>query len=252
MIVTENLTKSYGTNVVVDDVSIDLPEGGVVSLVGANGAGKSTVLSCMARLLDPTSGTVRLDDMDVHAHRGDELARRLSILTQTNHTTVRLTVADLVSFGRYPHSRGRMTSADHRIVRESMEYLDITDLAGRYLDELSGGQRQRAYVAMVLAQDTPYVLLDEPLNNLDLRHGVAMMRRLRRAADELGRTIILVIHDINIAAQYSDRIVAMKDGRILHDGTPEQIMCDEVLTEIFDLDVRVVRLEDRYLALYDL
>lgn len=250
MIRVEELRKVYGDTAVVDGVTLDLPEGGVVSIVGANGAGKSTMLTMVARLLDPTAGRVMVDGVDVRAHRGEELARRLSILTQSNHTAVRLTVADLVAFGRFPHSRGRLTVEDRRKIREAMAYLDVTQYAGRYLDELSGGQRQRAYVAMVLAQDTPYVLLDEPLNNLDMRHAVAMMRLLRRTADELGRTVVLVVHDINIASCYSDRIVAMKDGIVVHDGAPDQIMRPDVLREIFGLDIAVQHIDGRLIATY--
>lgn len=239
MIQVSSLTKRYGRTVVVDDVSIDLQPGGLTSIIGANGAGKSTVLSMIARLLPMDGGAVVVDGMDVATTPGNALARRLSILKQDNHLAVRLTVQDLVAFGRYPHSRGRLTVHDRRKIAEAMDYLELGPVASRYLDELSGGQRQRAFVAMVLCQDTDYVLLDEPLNNLDMKHSVGMMQMLRRTADELGKTVVLVVHDINFASCYSDHIVAMKDGRILCHGSPEEIIEPGHLREIYDIDVAV-------------
>ena len=239
MIQVSSLTKRYGRTVVVDDVSIDLQPGGLTSIIGANGAGKSTVLSMIARLLPMDGGAVVVDGMDVATTPGNALARRLSILKQDNHLAVRLTVQDLVAFGRYPHSRGRLTVHDRRKIADAMDYLELGPVASRYLDELSGGQRQRAFVAMVLCQDTDYVLLDEPLNNLDMKHSVGMMQMLRRTADELGKTVVLVVHDINFASCYSDHIVAMKDGRILCHGSPEEIIEPGHLREIYDIDVAV-------------
>src|SRR5690606_1226500 len=179
-----NVTKSYGAATVVDDVSLTVPPGGITSLVGANGAGKSTLLSIIGRLLEPDSGTVLVDGMDVRTTPGPVLAKRLSVLRQENHLPVRLTVRELVAFGRFPHSNGKLTAVDREHVDRAIEHFELTDLAHRHLDQLSGGQRQRAYVAMVLCQDTDYVLLDEPLNNLDMRHSVQMMRLLRSMADE--------------------------------------------------------------------
>ena len=152
---------------------------------------------------------------------------------------MRLTVRDLVRFGRYPWSKGRPTAADAELVERAIGWVELDGLADRFLDEMSGGQRQRAFVAMALCQDTDYVLLDEPLNNLDMRHAVSMMRRLRRAADELGRTVVLVLHDINFASCWSDRIVAMRDGAVVHQGTPDEIMREDVLRDIYGMDIPV-------------
>lgn len=169
------------------------------------------------------------------------MAKILTILRQENHFVTRLTVRQLVGFGRYPYSKGRLTEKDEEIISKYIDFLGLTELENRYLDELSGGQRQRAYVAMVLSQETEYVLLDEPLNNLDIARSVQMMEHLRYAADNFGRTIVIVLHDINFAAKYSDRICAMKDGKIAAFGTVEEIMKPELLSDIFETEIDVIR-----------
>lgn len=250
MIVANKICKSYGPVPVVDDVSVTLPARGITSIIGPNGAGKSSLLSIISRLWRPDSGTVTVGGLDVAATPGDVLARRLSILRQDNHMTARLTVRDLVSFGRYPHSKGRLTIEDKAHVDRALDYLSLGDLDGRFLDELSGGQRQRAFVAMVLCQDTDYVLLDEPLNNLDMKHAVAMMKLLRRASSELDKTVIMVLHDINFAARYSDHIVAMRAGRVIHQGPPEEVITTGALREIYDMDIAVHEVEGHRLAMF--
>ena len=155
-----------------------------------------------------------------------------------------------MGFGRFPYSQGRLTEEDEEIISKYIDFLHLREYEGRYLDELSGGQRQRAYVAMVLCQETDYVLLDEPLNNLDISHSVEMMRHLKQAAREFGRTIVLVIHDINFAAKYSDSICAVKDGEVVAFGSPEEIMKDEVLTPIFNTPIQVIDGPDGLLACY--
>ncbi|WP_454165778.1 iron ABC transporter ATP-binding protein [Gordonia iterans] len=250
MIEFSGLTKSYAEKMVLGPVSGRFDDGGITALVGPNGAGKSTLLTILGRLLDRSSGTATLDGVDIDSLKPREAAKRLSVLRQDNGVNARLTVRDLVSFGRFPYSRGHLTAEDERIVDEAIAFLDLADLADRFLDELSGGQRQRGFVAMTLAQDTPVILLDEPLNNLDIRHQVSMMRQLRRAADELGRTIVVVIHDLNFAAAYADRIIALKDGVIAADGTPDEIMDAALLSDIFETDVQVHRVEGLPVAVY--
>ena len=174
----------------------------------------------------------------------------MSILRQENHFITKLTVRQLVSFGRFPYSKGRLTVEDEEIVSRYIDFFRLGELENRYLDELSGGQRQRAYVAMVLCQETDYVLLDEPLNNLDISHSVEMMKHLRKAAKEFGRTIIIVLHDINFAARYADYICAAKDGNIVAFGGPEEIMQDDVLTPIFETPITVIDGPDGLLACY--
>ncbi len=250
MISLTDVTMTYGDLTVLGPVTLDIPAGGITALVGPNGAGKSTLLTIVGRLATPTRGRVTVGGHDVSTTPGRTLAKVVSILRQENHFVTRLTVRELVGFGRFPHSQGRLTAADRARVDEAIAFLDLTALAGRYLDQLSGGQRQRAYVAMVLAQDTDYVLLDEPLNNLDMKHAVAMMGQLRRAADELGKTIVIVVHDINFAAAYADRIVALSEGRLAHTGTPDELMTPAALEEVFGTPVEVRRDGPYPLAVY--
>lgn len=250
MIEFTDIRKAYGDTTVLGPVSGRIRAGGITSLVGPNGAGKSTLLTIIGRLAEPTSGTVTVDGLDVHRAPSQDVARTLSILRQENHFTARVTVRELVSFGRFPHSRGRLTQEDRGHIDEALDFLHLGDLQHRYLDQLSGGQRQRAYVAMVLAQDTRYVLLDEPLNNLDMKHSVRMMGQLRRAADELGKTVVLIVHDINFAATYSDRIIALRDGRIAASDTVGAMMRADVLTEVFDTPVQVHEVDGRPTAVY--
>lgn len=250
MIEISHVHKAYGEQQIVDDVSLTLKAGGLTSIIGPNGAGKSTLLMMISRLIPMDAGHIRVDGMDVSRTPGDRLARRLSILRQENSITARLTVRELVTFGRYPHSKGRPTVEDKAHIDKAIGYLGLEKLENRFLDELSGGQRQRAFVAMVICQDTDYILLDEPLNNLDMKHSVAMMKLLRRAADELGKTIVIVMHDINFASCYSDMIVAMRKGKIIASGTPQAIIRPECLREIYNLDIEVCEINNRRIAIY--
>ncbi|NLN15195.1 MAG: ATP-binding cassette domain-containing protein, partial [Tissierellia bacterium] len=224
MIKISNARKNYCDKVRIGPLNIEIPKAGVTSLIGPNGAGKSTTLLMIGRLLDMDEGSIQVANMDVSKTKSEDLAKVLTILRQENHFITRLTVRQLVGFGRFPYSKGRLTKEDEMIISKYIDFFELRELENRYLDELSGGQRQRAYVAMVLCQETEYVLLDEPLNNLDVARSVQMMEHLRRAADEFGRTILVVIHDINFAAKYSDRICAMKDGQIAAFGRVEEVM----------------------------
>ncbi len=238
MIEIAGLTKRYGDTAVVDDVSLRI-EGGVTALLGPNGAGKSTLLSMVGRLLEPDAGSVTVDGLAVHRRSGDDLARRLAVLRQENHLPVRLTVRELVEFGRFPHSRGRLGPEDHDLVDRAIAALELEEYTARRLDQLSGGQRQRAFIAMVLAQDTDHVLLDEPLNSLDLRHAAATMAMVRRMADDLAKTVVVVLHDVNVAAHHADRLVAMREGRVVADGSPHDVVRPDVLAAVFDTEVAV-------------
>ncbi|MHC6178115.1 ABC transporter ATP-binding protein [Glutamicibacter endophyticus] len=250
MITLNAVHKSYSSEVSIGPVTLQIPTGGITALVGPNGAGKSTMLTMVGRLLGIDAGSIEVAGYDVSSTSSKDLAKIVSILRQENHFVTRLTVRQLVGFGRFPYSKGRLTTADEEIISRSIDFLDLGALEHRYLDQLSGGQRQRAYVAMVLAQDTEHVLLDEPLNNLDMKHSVLMMQHLKRAATELGRTIVIVLHDINFAGHYADYICAMKHGQVVEFGSPADIMRDEVLTGVFDTPVRVVEGPAGPLAVY--
>ncbi|HEJ9412922.1 TPA: ABC transporter ATP-binding protein [Proteus mirabilis] len=250
MIEISNVSKHYQEIAVLDNITTTIQRGGITSIIGPNGAGKSTLLSVIGRLLMPESGMVSVNGMDVAATDSDVLARNLSILRQENQFVSRLTVEELVAFGRYPYTKGRLTLEDKKVIDESLDFLNLSEFRHRYLDELSGGQRQRTYVAMVLCQDTEYVMLDEPLNNLDMKHAVIMMKLLRKAADELGKTIIIVIHDINFASVYSDYILAMRNGKLYYHGSPNEIMKADIIEDIFDTPVEVKELDNKLIAMY--
>ncbi|MFD2830802.1 iron ABC transporter ATP-binding protein [Corticicoccus populi] len=240
MIKIENVRKLYNEEVAIGPLEIDIPKAGLTSLIGPNGAGKSTTLLMIGRLLDIDEGQIAVAEMDVAGTKSKDLAKILTILRQENHFVTRLTVRQLVGFGRFPYSKGRLTKKDEEIISKYIDFLKLTALENRYLDELSGGQRQRAYVAMVLCQETEYVLLDEPLNNLDVAHSVQMMKHLREAANEFGRTIVTVLHDINFAAQYSDRICAMKEGQVAAFGSVDEVMQPDILTDIFETKIEII------------
>ncbi|HJG92027.1 MAG TPA: ATP-binding cassette domain-containing protein [Brachybacterium massiliense] len=253
MITIDAVQKRYtsGTETVtIGPVTTQIPSGGVTALVGPNGAGKSTMLTMVGRLLGIDEGSIEVAGYDISSTASKDLAKILSVLRQENHFITRLTVRQLVGFGRFPYSKGRLTKLDEHKITEAIDFLNLDELEDRYLDQLSGGQRQRAYVAMVLAQDTEYVLLDEPLNNLDMRHSVQMMGRLRDAARELGRTIVVVLHDINFAAHYADHIIAMKNGGVVEAGPVDEIMNGDVLTRVFDTPVQVIDGPTGPLAVY--
>ena len=250
MITIERVRRAYSSEVEIGPVDLVIPGGGITALIGPNGAGKSTLLTMVGRLMGMDAGAIEIAGYDIATTKSADLAKIVSILRQENHFVTRLTVRQLVGFGRFPHTKGRLNRDDERIISQAIDFLDLGALEGRYLDELSGGQRQRAYVAMVLAQDTEVVLLDEPLNNLDMKHAVSMMAQLRRAADELGRTIVIVLHDINFAGHYADRICAMKNGQVVEFGEPAEIMTDEVLTRVFETPVQVIDGPHGPLAVY--
>lgn len=240
MIKLNNVTKKYSSDVVIGELNLEIPKAGITSIIGPNGAGKSTTLLMIGRLLKMDEGSIQVSGLDVSHGSSDELAKYLAILRQENHFVTRLTVRQLVSFGRFPYTKGRLNDEDEAIISKYIDFLGLTNLEDRYLDELSGGQRQVAYVAMVLCQETDVVLLDEPLNNLDVSRSVQMMVHLRKAADELKRTIVMVLHDINFAAKYSDRICTMKKGKICAFGCTADIMCPKLLSETFDTTIRII------------
>lgn len=246
----KELLKKYNGKTVVEGVSFELPKGKVISLIGPNGAGKSTVMGMISRLIAQDDGSVDFEGKDMSKWKSRDLARRLAILTQSNHVQMKLTVRELVAFGRFPYSGNRITAEDEEIIEKAIAYMELEEFEDRFIDELSGGQRQRAYIAMVIAQDTEYVLLDEPTNNLDIYHATNMMKIVRRLCDELGKTVILVLHEINYAAFYSDYICAFVDGKISKFGTVEEVMTKENLSEIYRVDFEILEIEGKPLSIY--
>ena len=250
MIEVKDVCKAYGGKPVIQKVSLKINKGTITSFIGPNGAGKSTLLSMMSRLMSKDKGEVLIDGKEISAWKSTELARKISILKQSNHINLRLTVRELVSFGRFPYSQGKLTKEDWQQVDEAIAYMDLTDIQHKFLDQLSGGQNQRAFIAMVIAQNTEYILLDEPLNNLDMKHSVQIMKVLRRLVEELGKTVVLVIHDINFASCYSDHIVALKDGQIVKDGPTSDIIERDVLTSIYDMDIPIQHINGNRIGVY--
>ncbi|WP_416148466.1 ABC transporter ATP-binding protein [Salipaludibacillus sp. HK11] len=250
MVEALNLFKRYNNKPVVNDVSVNIKKGKITTFIGPNGAGKSTLLSMISRLIVKDEGEVLIEGNDISKVKDRDLAKKISILKQTNHINIRLTVRDLVSFGRFPYSQGNLSKDDWLRVDEAIEYLELGEMQEKYLDQLSGGQRQRAYIAMVVAQDTDYVLLDEPLNNLDMKHSVQIMKVLRRMVDELGKTVVLVIHDINFASCYSDYIIALKDGEIVKEGHKCDVIQSGVLKEIYDMDIQIQDINNQQICVY--
>jgi iron complex transport system ATP-binding protein len=245
-----NITKSYGSKKVVDNVSVTIPTGKITSFIGPNGAGKSTVLSIMSRLLNADSGEIYLNGELLNRKKSSDIAKQLAILKQTNNINLRLTIEDLVSFGRFPYSKGNLTQTDRTFIDNAIAYMNLDAIRHQYIDNLSGGQRQRAYIAMTLAQDTDYILLDEPLNNLDMKHSVQIMQVLRKLATELNKTVVIVIHDINFASCYSDYIVAMKNGKLVQQGEVNYIMQSTVLQDIYDMTIPIQDIDDHKIAVY--
>lgn len=251
MIKLEAVSKVYESGEGVKDVTLTVPEGKVVSFIGANGAGKSTLFSLMSRLAPKDSGAIYIDEQELATWDSNELAKVLGILKQTNDIHIRLTVRELVEFGRFPHSKSRLGAEDKRHINEALTFMELTDIEDKYLDELSGGQKQRVYIAMVLAQDTKYILLDEPLNNLDIKHSIQMMKLLRKMAAEYGKTILLIMHDINFSASYSDYIFAFKDGKKIYEGDVSTVIQTDILRDIYDVNINVAEIDQCKVCIFN-
>ncbi len=248
--IIRSLTKKYADKTVVDGVDFEIPKGKVTSMIGPNGAGKSTVLNMITRLIPKDEGEIHFEGKDLTQWNSRELAKRIAILTQTNHVQMKLTVRELVAFGRFPYSGNRLTDEDKKMIDQAIAYMELEPFEDRFIDELSGGQRQRAYIAMVIAQDTEYIFFDEPTNNLDIYHATNMMKMVRRLCDELGKTVVLVLHEINYAAFYSDYICAFVDGKIAKFGTVEEIVNKETLSAIYNVDFEILEIQGRPLSIY--
>ncbi|MGW9628760.1 ABC transporter ATP-binding protein [Microbacterium sp. NPDC055521] len=233
----ESVTLAYGDRTVIEGLDLTIAPGRITSIVGANGCGKSTLLRALARLLTPAAGRIVLDGASVHARPSKEVARVLGLLPQSPVAPEGIAVADLVGRGRHPHQRmlARWSANDYAVVADALHATGISDLADRSVDELSGGQRQRVWIAMALAQQTDILLLDEPTTFLDVAHQVEVLDLLTDLSVSRGTTIVMVLHDLNLAARYSDELVAMKDGRVRAVGAPGEILTAELVHEVFGL-----------------
>ncbi|TWJ44915.1 putative siderophore transport system ATP-binding protein YusV [Bacillus paralicheniformis] len=250
MIEVRDIMKQFGEQTVVHPTTLTIKKGMITSFIGPNGAGKSTLLSIISRLIGMDAGKVLIDGKEISAYKSNDLAKKISILKQSNQINIRLTVRELVSFGRFPYSQGRLSKEDWAYVDEAIDYMKLRDIEHKHLDQLSGGQCQRAFIAMVIAQDTDYILLDEPLNNLDMKHSVEIMKLLKDLVENRGKTIVIVIHDINFASVYSDRIAALKNGRIVKEGPAEDIIQTPVLKDIYDMDIPIQQIGDQKICVY--
>ncbi|MCJ2147990.1 MULTISPECIES: iron ABC transporter ATP-binding protein [Bacillus] len=250
MIEVRDIMKQFGEQTVVHPTTLTIQKGMITSFIGPNGAGKSTLLSIISRLIGMDAGNVLIDGKEISAYKSNDLAKKISILKQSNQINIRLTVRELVSFGRFPYSQGRLSKEDWAYVDEAIDYMKLREIEHKHLDQLSGGQCQRAFIAMVIAQDTDYILLDEPLNNLDMKHSVEIMKLLKDLVENRGKTIVIVIHDINFASVYSDRIAALKNGRIVKEGPAEDIIQTPVLKDIYEMDIPIQQIGDQKICVY--
>ncbi|MBU2936082.1 MULTISPECIES: iron ABC transporter ATP-binding protein [Pacificibacter] len=251
MICVEQLSHNVGKTPVLQNISLEIPKGKVTALVGPNGAGKSTLLSLIGRLMPLQTGRISVDGADIVQTPTRDLARMMAVLSQTNTLGSRLRVRELVGFGRWPHHQGRPTNEDEQLIAQALEALDLTTFGDRFLEELSGGQRQRAFIAMTLAQGADWLLLDEPLAALDMAFARRIMAQLA-ALREAGRSVVVVVHDINHAAAWADHVIAMKAGRIAAQGPPEAVCTSQVLGDIYDMELRVTQIEGKPLVLHHL
>lgn len=250
MIRIENVSLVKQSTRILDKINLDLPKGGVTALIGPNGAGKSSLLSLVARLQPMQEGKISINDLPVDRTPTSELAKVMAILRQDPSVATRLTVRELVGFGRFPYNRGRLDARDREIIEDALVQFDLLGFADRLIDTLSGGQKQRALVAMAFCQGTEYLLLDEPLNNLDMFYAKQLMCTLRKLADEQGRTIIIVLHDINHAAAHADRIIAMRDGQVVANGAPSEILNSETLQQVFGFHMDVAEINSQLVVLH--
>ena len=238
----QQVTLSYGDRTVVEALDLDIAPGRITAIVGANGCGKSTLLRALARLLAPKQGRVLLDGEPIGARPTKQVARVVGLLPQSPLAPEGITVADLVGRGRHPHQRllARWNAHDHEAVAEALAATDTTELAERSIDELSGGQRQRVWVAMALAQQTDILLLDEPTTFLDIAHQIEVLDLLAELGRTRGTTIVMVLHDLNLAARYADELVAMCEGRIVAGGPPSQVLDADLVQQVFGIRSHVI------------
>lgn len=241
MITTQQLSVAYGDTTIIENLSVTIPKGKVTALIGPNGCGKSTLLKTLSRINKPKSGEIFIEQTSLGRIKDKVLAQQLSLLPQVLVSPEGITVRKLVEYGRSPYVShwGRLSQADKKIVEQAMTETGVLELAEQNVESLSGGQRQRAWIAMVLAQDTDIVMLDEPTTYLDLSHQIELME-LMRTMNEQGKTVIVVLHDLNQACRYCDHLVVLKQGQLMAQGSPKEVFTERLLHEVFDLDAVVI------------
>lgn len=241
-LLTKDLTIGYGDTTIVNNLNVEIPDGKITALVGANGSGKSTILKTMARLMKPKKGGVLLDGEQIHTKSTKEVAKSLAILPQNPSAPDGLTVYELVGYGRYPHQKGMgaMSAEDKKIIEWSLEVTGMSDFYERGVDQLSGGQRQRAWIAMALAQQTDILFLDEPTTFLDMAHQLDVLQLLKQLNEQENRTIIMVVHDISHATRFAHNMIAIKQGTVVSSGTPTEVVTADVLQEVFNIKADII------------
>ncbi|CAJ1317771.1 ABC transporter ATP-binding protein [Paenibacillus sp. PK4536] len=241
-LMTSKLDIAYEDRLIVEDLSVQIPQGQITALVGANGSGKSTILKTMARIMQPKSGAVLLDGKSIHKQSTREIAKQLAILPQNPTAPEGLTVTELVSYGRFPYQKGfgSMKAEDKAMVEWAIEATGMVDFYDRPIDQLSGGQRQRAWIAMALAQDTEILFLDEPTTFLDMAHQLEVLQLLEKLNADSQRTIVMVVHDLNHASRYAHHMIAIKNGKAVAEGTPVEVVSCDVLRNVFGIEADIV------------
>ena len=242
-ITTKNLNISYGNVDIVKDLNLNIPKGKITTIIGANGCGKSTILKTIGRVITPKSGNIYINGKDIYKENPREIAKNMAILPQSPQAPSGLTVEELIAYGRFPHQKGfgKANDKDKDIVNWALEITGIEEFKDRNIDDLSGGQRQRAWIAMALAQETDILLLDEPTTYLDLAHQLEILKLLEDLNKNQGRTIVMVIHEINNAARFADHMIGIKKGRVVCEGSADEVMTKENLKEIFNIDAEIVK-----------
>ncbi|WP_227396287.1 ABC transporter ATP-binding protein [Jeotgalibacillus aurantiacus] len=240
---TEDISIGYGDQPIVKNLSIKIPDQKITTIIGANGCGKSTLLKAVTRIISHQSGSVVLDGKPISKESTKALAKKMAILPQTPESAAGLTAGELVSYGRFPHQKGlgRLTKRDIEVIDWALEVTDTIDYKHRPVDALSGGQRQRVWIAMALAQETDIIFLDEPTTYLDMAHQLEVLELLQRLNQEQGRTIVMVLHDLNQAARFADYLIALKSGEIVKAGSGEEIIQPEILRTVFNIDATIGR-----------